>query len=166
MSELINQKNSTRPIIWIKSIIFTIIGFILFFVPIKISGYTSIPIDHMVTNIKKYFPEFTFYFTIIIIYAGAVLPFIDKSWKKNTINIVFTGLKLIACVFTTMFLINRGPAILMADNMIPFLFTKILYPVVLVVPIGAALLTLIIDYVLIPALNPEHFPQTFRLETA
>lgn len=138
---------------WAKFIIFSALGFILYFVPITIAGTSSIPIDHIVTNLKLSFPTFTKYYTILLIYLGALLPFYDRTWHKNRVHKVLTVLKLIATVFATMFLLGKGPAILMSDNMIPFLFIKISYSVALVVPIGAALLTFLVDYGLLEFLG-------------
>ncbi len=138
---------------WAKFIIFSTLGFILYFVPVTLGGTSSIPIDHIVTNLKHSFPNFTKYYTILLIYLGALLPFYDRTWHKNMVHKVLTVLKLIATVFATLFLIGKGPDILMADHMIPFLFIKISYSVALVVPIGAALLTFLIDYGLLEFLG-------------
>lgn len=138
---------------WFKFIVYSSLGFVLFFIPVTISGSRSIPIDHIVVNIRTHFPAFTMYYAVGIVYLGAVQPFIDRTWNRNAVNVVLTLFKCLATVFATMFLIGKGPAFLMADNMIPFLFTKIAYPVALVVPIGAALLTFIVDYGLLEFLG-------------
>lgn len=138
---------------WMKFIILSSIGFILYFIPVTFAGANSIPIDHIVTNIKIHFPNFTKFYTIIIVYLGALLPFYDKTWNRNAVNVILTMFKLIATIFATMFLLGKGPDVLMAGNMIPFLFTKIAFSVALVVPIGAALLTFIVDYGLLEFLG-------------
>lgn len=138
---------------WLKFSIFSLIGFILYFIPVNFEEANSIPIDHIVTGIKNNFPNFTKNYTIIIVYLGAFLPFYDKTWNKNKVNIVLTVFKLIAIIFATMFLFEKGPNSLMSENMIPFLFIKICYSVALVVPIGAALLTFIVDYGLLEFLG-------------
>lgn len=146
-NEYVNTKN------YVKFLFFSILGFVLFFVPVTIAGSSSIPIDHVVTGIKTNFPRFTFYYAVLVVYGGAILPFIDKTWNKNLINTILTVFKLLAVVFATMFLLNRGPEILMNERMIPFLFITVSYSVALVVPIGAALLTLIVDYGLLEFLG-------------
>lgn len=131
---------------WMRFIAFSFVGIALFFVPVTLSGNSSIPVDHLVSLIKNSFPGFTRGYTIGLVYLGALLPFYDKTWNKNTVNRVLTALKLLGAVFTTMFLLNKGPDVLLTENMIPFLFTRISYSVAIVIPIGAALLTFILDY--------------------
>jgi nucleoside recognition membrane protein YjiH len=150
---LLKNKQSIKWQAYAKFILFSTFGFILYFVPITIAGSSSIPIDHIVTNLKNSFPIFTKYYTIIIVYLGALLPFYDKTWNRNIVNKVLTLLKIIATIFATMFLLGKGPDVLMAENMIPFLFVRICYSVALVVPIGAALLTFIVDYGLLEFLG-------------
>jgi nucleoside recognition membrane protein YjiH len=138
---------------WIKFIGFSTIGIFLFFVPITISGASSIPIDHVVTYVKNTFPHMTRYYAIGLVYLGAILPFYEKSWNKNTINRVLTCLKWLGALFATMFLLQIGPSFLLEERMIPFLFTRISYSVAIVIPIGATLLTFIIDYGLLEFLG-------------
>lgn len=138
---------------WIKFIGYSTLGIFLFFVPITLSGASSIPIDHVVTYIKNTFPVMTRFYAIGLVYLGALLPFYDKTWNKNTINRVLTALKCLGALFATMFLLQRGPSFLMEERMIPFLFTRISYSVAIVIPIGAALLTLIINYGLLEFLG-------------
>ena len=138
---------------WIKFVGFSTLGIFLFFVPITIGGSSSIPIDHVVTFFKNSFPGLTRFYAIGLVYLGALLPFYDKSWNKNTINKVLTVLKWIGVLFATMFLFQSGPPQLMEERMIPFLFTRISYSVAIVIPIGATLLTFIIDYGLLEFLG-------------
>lgn len=138
---------------WFKFIGFSTIGIALFFVPITINGNASIPVDHTVTFIKETFPNLTKFYAIALVYLGALLPFYDKSWNKNTINRLLTCLKWVGAVFATMFLFQVGPTFLMEDRMIPFLFTRISYSVAIVIPVGAALLTFILDYGLLEFLG-------------
>jgi nucleoside recognition membrane protein YjiH len=148
-----NERSYNNAMNYFKVIFFSTLGFVLFFIPVKVGGVSSIPIDHIVTGIKTNFQGFTFFYCIIIVFLGAALPFYDKSWNKNKINMILSALKLLGCVFATMFLFNIGPDSLMNEKMIPFLFKTISYPVALVVPIGAALLALIVDYGLLELLG-------------
>lgn len=141
-----NDQRYNTPRNWMKFIVFSTLGIALFFLPVTLSGTSSIPVDHLVTLIKTRFPSLTRGYTIGLVYLGALLPFYDKTWNRNTVNIVLSALKWLGAIFATMFLLNKGPDFLLADNMIPFLFTRISYSVAIVIPIGAALLTFILDY--------------------
>ncbi|MCI5725357.1 YjiH family protein [Fusobacterium sp.] len=129
----------------LKFVCYSLIGIFLFFVPISILGKTTIPLDHIVSYILKiqYFKEI--YGTILVI-IGAILPFYRKNWNKNITSTIFSVLKIFAIPFVIMAITKRGPEFLMNKDVIPFIFSKIVVPVITIVPIGAVFLALIINY--------------------
>lgn len=129
----------------LKFVCYSLIGIFLFFIPISILGKTTIPLDHIVSYILKiqYFKEI--YGTILVI-IGAILPFYRKNWNKNLTSTIFSVLKIFAIPFVIMAITKRGPEFLMNKDVIPFIFSKIVVPVITIVPIGAVFLALIINY--------------------
>lgn len=129
----------------LKFVCYSLIGIFLFFVPISILGKTTIPLDHIVSYILK-IPYFKEIYGIILVIIGAILPFYRKNWNKNITSTIFSVLKIFAIPFVIMAITKRGPEFLMNKDVIPFIFSKIVVPVITIVPIGAVFLALIINY--------------------
>ena len=67
---------------YLKFIVFSFIGVFVLFIPIQIGDIKSIPIDHLVSFIRK-IPFVDPYYGILITMFGGIYPFINKSWNKN-----------------------------------------------------------------------------------
>lgn len=129
----------------IKFILFALFGIFMFFVPITIGKNNTIPIDHIVGQIKK-IPYFAPVYAGIIIVVGAVLPFIRGTWKNSVSSIIFSILKLLGIVFVVMAITNNGPEFLMKKDVIPFIYNSIVITVITVVPIGSVFLAFLVNY--------------------
>lgn len=129
----------------LKFIGYSLIGIFLFFVPISILGKQTIPLDHIVSFILK-IPYFKEVYGMCLVIIGAILPFYKKNWNKNITSMVFSILKVLAIPFVIMAITKKGPEFLMNKDVIPFIFSKIVVPVITIVPIGAVFLALIINY--------------------
>ncbi|ASK62596.1 histidine transporter [Virgibacillus phasianinus] len=130
----------------VKFFVFSFIGVFTFFIPITINGTSSIPLDHIVTFIQTSMPSLVPYYALIIIILGAIYPFYNKSWNKDSINMVLSFFKIIGVVVAVMLVFDIGPKWLFAPNMGPFLFDKLVIPVGVLVPIGAVFLALLVGY--------------------
>ena len=129
----------------IKFIVLNLIGFFMFFVTITVGGKESIPVDHIVTYIRA-IPMFETIYGTAIVLVGAVLPFLRKTWKKDTVTMVFSLLKLLAIPFMIMWLMKVGPARWFDGDMMPFIYNKVVLPVTCLVPVGAVFLSFLINY--------------------
>ncbi|WP_295238776.1 YjiH family protein [Veillonella sp.] len=128
-----------------RFVIFSILGIIIFFIPITIGGKSTIPLDHVVSYILK-IPYFQEVYGGLLVVIGALLPFITRTWNKNTTTTIFSILNILAIPFVYMALMQTGPDFLMNKDTIPFIYSKIVVPVITIVPIGAAFLALLINY--------------------
>lgn len=130
----------------LKFVLFAAFGIFMFFIPIKIGeGNATIPIDHIVGLIKS-IPNYGPIYSGIIVTVGALLPFIRKTWNKSTSDIIFSLLKLLGIPFIFMAIFNKGPEILMASDVIPFIYKSIVITVTTVVPIGSVFLAFLVNY--------------------
>ncbi len=125
---------------------FSIFGVLLFFTPITINGVNSIPLDHLITFIRSLHPLVGPVITVGIVTAGGIIPWIDKTYKKDTISFVISVFRLLAIPLIYMALFKIGPEWLMKPDMLPFIFDKVVIPVALIVPIGSIFLTFIICF--------------------
>lgn len=128
-----------------KFFILNLIGIFMFFITITVGGKESIPVDHIVTYIRK-IPMFETIYGTAVVMIGAVYPFLRKTWKKNTVTMVFSVLKLLAIPFMIMWLMQAGPARWFDSDMMPFIYNKVVLPVACLVPVGAVFLSFLINY--------------------
>ena len=124
-----------------KFILLNAIGIFMFFITITIGGKSSIPVDHVVTYIRK-IPFFELIYGTGIVLVGAVWPFIRKTWNKNKVTMVFSFLKLLAIPSMFIWLTKMGPARWFDGDMMPFIYNKVVLPVSCLVPVGAVFLVL------------------------
>lgn len=131
--------------IW-RFFVFSALGLFLFFVPVTMSGTTSIMLDHIVTVIDKVFGESIQYYTLAVVFAGTLLPFLTKKWKQSAFNLLFTCFKILGLLIGVMVVFNIGPAFVLDENMGPFLFYSLAINLSLLIPLGGAALGLILGY--------------------
>ena len=128
-----------------KFFILNLIGIFMFFVSVEIGGSKSIPVDFIVTTIRK-IPYFELVYGTAVVLIGAVLPFIRKTWNKNKVTMVFSFLKLLAIPSMILWLTKVGPARWFDGDMLPFIYNKVVLPVSCLVPVGAVFLSFLINY--------------------
>lgn len=143
MTEKIGKPNKSE--IMAKFIFLNLLGIFMFFIPITINGSRSIPIDHIVTYIRQ-IPNFGIIYAGAVIIVGAILPFVRKTWNKDTVTTVFSIFKVLGIFvyFTAVF--KLGPESIQAPGMLPFVFGKVVIPVTMLVPVGAIFLAFLINY--------------------
>ncbi|GHC35035.1 YjiH family protein [Aidingimonas halophila] len=124
----------------------SILGILIFFVPIDIGGETTILLDHMVTGARNLLGHASGFYALTLIVAGAAYPVIRGYWNHSLTERIFTVLKVGGVAAALMALTGWGPAFLHEPDMLPFLFDKLVIPVGLIVPIGAIFLALLISY--------------------
>jgi len=77
-----------------RFILFSLFGLFMFFYPLKIGSVSSIPVDHIITFIRNYFPTAAKVYTIAVMIVGAALPFIRKTWNRSKSDIFFSLAKV------------------------------------------------------------------------
>ena len=119
-----------------KFFVYSFIGAFMFFVPVTIGEKNSIMLDHIVSWIQANATGVLPYYSLALILAGALYPFYSGTWKKSTVDMVFSFFKIIGLVVGIMIVFGFGPAWLFAPDMGPFLFDKLVISVGLLVPMG------------------------------
>ncbi|WP_034868532.1 YjiH family protein [Clostridium lundense] len=146
MNNVINTSSKkNRNFNGIKLVTYSLIGIFMFFVSITIGDKKTIPIDHIVTWIRK-IPYFIPVYGGIMIAIGTIIPFINKTWNKNKTTTVFSLLGIVGLITAFMAIFNVGPAFLLEPNMVPYVFKIVVVPVIAIVPIGAVFLAFLVDY--------------------
>ncbi|MCF6410050.1 YjiH family protein [Pseudalkalibacillus salsuginis] len=129
-----------------KFVFFSAIGIFMFFIPITVNEKSSIPLDHLVTWFLTTFPVLVPYYALLVILLGAAYPFYSRTWRKDNVTLAFSVLKVLGLFTSLLIIFKIGPAWMMAPNMGPFLFEKLVIPVGVLVPIGAVFLALLVGY--------------------
>ncbi len=130
----------------LKFIFYSAIGIIMFFVPITIHEKTTIPLDHIVKFILKNFHGAAGVYALILIVVGAIIPFVNKTWNKDTTATVFSIFKVLGAIVGIMVYFKIGPEWMMHPDFGPFLFNSLGVKVGLIVPVGAVFLSFIVGY--------------------
>ncbi|PTI83226.1 histidine transporter [Staphylococcus xylosus] len=129
-----------------KFFVYSLIGIIFFFVPITISGQSTIMIDHIVQWISKLLNPILPYYVLILILIGAAQPFINKKWNKSKTDIVFSLFKVIGVFIAFMVVFDFGPGFVLKESIGPFLYEKLAIPLSVLIPIGAIFLSFLIGF--------------------
>ncbi|WP_216215551.1 YjiH family protein [Amycolatopsis aidingensis] len=129
-----------------KFFVYSLLGILVFFVPIPVNGESSIILDHLVTALETAIPGVLPYLALAVILAGAVHPFVSGTWNRSPVSVVFSIAKVVGLIVGFMLVFELGPAWLFAADMGPFLLHKLVIPVGLLVPIGAVFLALLVGY--------------------
>ncbi|AIM15120.1 histidine transporter [Bacillus sp. X1(2014)] len=129
-----------------KFFVYSAIGIFVFFIPVTLNGKSSIMLDHIVSYIQTAVPGVLPYYALLVILLGAIYPFVKGTWKKDTVSLIFSILKVIGLVAGAMLVFNFGPKWFFDPDMGPFLFNKLVVSVGLLVPIGSVFLALLVGY--------------------
>ncbi|UQZ90028.1 histidine transporter [Deltaproteobacteria bacterium Smac51] len=134
---------------------FSLLGFFCYFISFTIADFSknTIVVDH-IGNIIKYLlgNTVTAWVCIAAMIAGAVQPFINKTWNKTPTNFVFTIFKIAGIPVGLIYMLNKfygvqiGPESIYTPGMLPFLFEKLAMSLTFVIPIGSALIIFLTDY--------------------
>lgn len=144
-TETVSKK--VKPIVITKFIVCSLIGIFMFFVTIPYKGKSSIPLDHLTTIIRTVLGDSQKYIVLLIMIAGAILPFAKKTWNKSAISIFFTVFKILGVIFGVMYIWHLGPAFLYENpDLFPFLFDTLCCSLVFLIPIGSLFLAFLTDY--------------------
>lgn len=130
----------------LKFVIFSAVGIFMFFIPVTFNARTSIPLDHIVSEIRANLLTYAVIYGLIVIVLGGLYPFVKKTWNKTKVSTVFSLLKLLGIVIAFMVYFEVGPAWMLAPSMGPFLLKSLVVPVGLIVPIGAVFLAFLVGF--------------------
>lgn len=143
------EKKCSRNMAIFKFLVFSGLGVFMFFVNIEINGVSVIPIQHMINFVKATCGPIIPYYTLIMVTFGAVAPIVTKAYKKSKFDLVFTITKAFGVVISIMAIFNIGPAPLMKDDMIPFLFNSLVVPIALMIPLTGIAYVLMLNFGLV-----------------
>ena len=92
-----------------KFFVYSLIGMIVFFVPITLNGKSSIILDHIVSGIIGLSSKAVTFYALLVLALGAIYPFITKTWNNGAVNTIFSIFKVFGLLFGAMIVLNIGP---------------------------------------------------------
>lgn len=130
----------------LKFILLSLIGIFMFFIPVQYEGGTTIPVEVAVSYLTGHFMPIGRIYALTVILIACVLPFVKKTWRKDTMSMVFAFTKVLGGIFAILVFFGIGPeSVLRADHG-PFLFESLAVQVGTLIPIGAIFLTCLMNY--------------------
>ena len=127
-------------------ILYSAVGFFMFFIPVTLREKTTIPLDHIISFIRHNLPGASAYYAMAVLGLGAAEPFLRKTWNKDVTSVIFSILKICGFIVSIFYFLNLAPKFLMVKDMLPFLFDDLVVPVGIIVPVGAIFLAFLVDF--------------------
>ncbi|MCG1010585.1 YjiH family protein [Salinicoccus sp. ID82-1] len=126
--------------------LYSAIGVIMFFIPVTLFESNSILLDHFVTLVRNTFGDGIKYYTLLVIMLGAAYPFFSKEWNRSFTDIIITIFKILGVVVGMMVVFGVGPAFVLREDIGPFLFNSLAVNLSILIPVGGAVLGLLVGY--------------------
>lgn len=144
-----SKKPCSRGAALAKFVIFSSLGLFMFFVNIEINGKNVIPIQHAINFVKATCGPVIPYYALAMVAFGAIHPIVTKAYRRSTFDLVFTIAKAFGLVIALMAITGAGPASLMTPDMIPFLFTSLVVPITLSIPLTGLAYVMMLNFGLV-----------------
>ena len=136
-----------------KFLVMNSIAIFLFFITVRIRipainyDLKTIMIDHVVSLLRM-IPKFDDVYGTLIIFIGALMPFVLGTWKKGIVSKIFALINLIAIPITLIWIFKPSfvPQKFFDENMLPFIYYRITLPVATLLPIASLALPFLLNY--------------------
>jgi nucleoside recognition membrane protein YjiH len=125
---------------------YSLIGLLIFFVPLEIGGRSTILLDHAATALQTHARPLVIGIAMLFMLYGALQPWFSGSWRGDLTRTVFSVLKVLGLLIGVAYLFGVGPEALYQPGMLPFLFDKLVLSLALIVPLGALALVFLIGF--------------------
>ena len=91
-----------------KFVCYSLFGLFMFFCPLSLWGKTTIPVDHIISYITRELSSGAKLYILLVMYVGAVLPFVRRNWDKDGITQFFTIAKVFGAAAGTALYFGTG----------------------------------------------------------
>lgn len=129
-----------------KFIIISLLGIIVFFVPIKSDGQSTVIIDIIVSFLLKKCGNAFKWFVLTACLWGVIKGSVDKTYKKGVMHLIMYVARILGFFICILYILEIGPSALYDEKILPFLFNNICRSIIFLVPIGGAFLCFLTDY--------------------
>ncbi|CAD5109025.1 YjiH family protein [Zestomonas carbonaria] len=125
---------------------FSLIGIVLFFVPVELAGRSTLLLDHAATLLQTHARPLVIGAALLFMLYGAIAPWCNGSWRQDSTRLLFSVFKVLGLLIGISYLFGVGPAFIYQPDMLPFLFEKLVLSLTVIVPLGALALVFLIGF--------------------
>lgn len=126
-----------------KVIIYSIIGIVIFFIPISIDNQTKTILNHMAYRLQINYGDILKICTVIYIILGVTKSILSKN--KSSIQIIYSYLKVFS-IFIVISLFYSKYSIVLLDDNIAFILEEMILNLITALPLSAVFLPFILDF--------------------
>ena len=135
-----------------KFIIYSILGVVVFFVPITIGGAGRIPIDHITSVFYGIFEPFYAYIVLAFCAYACADMYLTKSYKRSAVDATLSAAKVLGTVIVLLIILKIDVPYLMAPNVAPATLVSMGRSAIMIICV-AFFLPCLLDYGLIDAVG-------------
>lgn len=129
----------------LKMIIYSIIGIVIFFLPIQINGEYKTLLYHIAYKLQDNFRSFLQLSTVVFVTISCIKDIIKDSDKIFNLNKVILYMRLISVLLLVNIFYGKNKGILLNVD-ISFLIEETVLNLITLLPISAIFITFILDY--------------------
>lgn len=125
-----------------RLITYSALGITVFFVPISVGGRTSIPLDHIITNLREFSPIAARGYALLMVSIGVLTAILNRDRNFRLLS----GFRVLGLLFAVMCVFSLGPEWFLQEEMAPFLFEELVIPVSMIIPLGGFFLAFLVEF--------------------
>lgn len=128
-----------------KFLCFSAVGIFMFFIPMTFMGKNSIPVDHVISLIRK-IPHLGPLYVVLVTLWGVARSMRSKSYRGSFVSTFFFITNFIGTLFCAMVYFQIGPEWFLDENVAPYIFNAVAVSVTMLIPIGSIFLAFLVNY--------------------
>lgn len=140
------RKSLSPPLALVQLIVASVVGIVMFFVPVTIGGKSTILFDHAAGYLVREARWFAVGAFFAMMAYGALMPFVNGSWRKSLTDTVISLFKVFGLLVAIAFVAGWLPEALVTPDMVPFLYEKLGLGLAMIIPVGALVLAFLIGF--------------------
>jgi len=130
----------------LRLVIYSGIGWVLFFWQFQVSGKSMLLLDALVLYANKYAKNVIIFLALTLMFYGVISPLFKPKTSLGLGSLIFKILKVLGLIIAICYVLQVGPSFLYQKDMLPFLFEKLVLSLAIIVPCGALALGLLIGF--------------------
>ena len=146
-----------------KIVVYSLIGIVVFFIPININNQTKTILHHIAYNLQINYREFLQICTIVYLIIGVIKSIISSH--KNKLNKAYLCLKIFS-IFIIIIIFYNNNSIILIDDTASLILEETILNLVTVLPLSAIFMAFILDFGLLDIVEGychKFMKKTFKL---
>ncbi len=148
-----------------RIVVYSSLGFFIFFVPVKINGYTNTILYQLYYYIESQYTSLIKLYVVIMVTIGSIVPLLHKSKDTNLIKNIYETIRPISILIILITFTKKESSSLYSVDTILFIEDIVLKTVILF-PLSSLFLPLITKYGLLEVIEAyfnKQMKKTFKI---